>query len=272
MFSNPFQPPRMDSTLSSLLSLLNDKKSRKQSTLLTAFIKPRSSITSVVNATTINLIQKLLFREDYVSVAGDLTQASDAKNLLDFMLHLLRNHHLLNQDPTGVNIDQRARRFMMKVISKIPVVPPSLIVTGVLVKREVIGGGGYGLVFMGKLKGAAVALKVLYKTVDNVVSLTSGRCYKAVVQCQCLHQQAFCREALTWQFLSHKFVLLFLGIHEMASQFFLVSPYMKNGTLSQWRKKANPSIAEIEKRVRLLFLQLFVDAHIMEDATSGSRL
>jgi hypothetical protein len=64
-------------------------------------------------------------------------------------------------------------------------------------------------------------------------------------------------------------VLPFLGIHEheldgMASQpeFFLVSPYMRNGTLSQWRERTNPSTAEIEKRVRLLFLQLFVDAHI----------
>ena len=66
-----------------------------------------------------------------------------------------------------------------------------------------------------------------------------------------------------WQFLKHKFVLPFLGIYEceaygMASQFFLVSPYMGNGTLDQWRKQSNPSVAEIEKRVWLLFLQLFI--------------
>jgi len=90
-----------------------------------------------------------------------------------------------------------------------------------------------GLVFKGDLQGAAVALKVLYKSDDDV---------------------AFCREAVTWQFLKHKFVLPFLGIHEhkldgMTQRLFLVSPYMRNGTLSQWREQTNPSIAEIEKRI-----------------------
>ncbi|KAF8339467.1 kinase-like domain-containing protein [Amanita rubescens] len=57
-----------------------------------------------------------------------------------------------------------------------------------------------------------------------------------------------------WRSLKHKFVLPFLGIHEIANttvpQFFLVSPYMKNGTLGRWRKQANPQAAVIEQRVR----------------------
>lgn len=117
---------------------------------------------------------QLLSRKDYVSVAGDLSQASDAKNLLDFMLLLLREHHLVNQDPT-VNIDQRARRFMTKVISKIPVIPPSLIMTGVRtqVNCKYIISGGFGRVFRGELtpEGAgAVALKVSYKSDNDIVS------------------------------------------------------------------------------------------------------
>ena len=56
-----------------------------------------------------------------------------------------------------------------------------------------------------------------------------------------------------WGSLKHKFVLPFLGIYEIesgiVSRFFLVSRYMENGTLAQWRKKANPSIAEIGERV-----------------------
>ena len=58
-----------------------------------------------------------------------------------------------------------------------------------------------------------------------------------------------------WRSLRHKFVLPLLGIYrnEPMEQFFLVSPYMKNGTLAQWRKKANPSIAKVEERVCLLF-------------------
>ena len=37
-------------------------------------------------------------------------------------------------------------------------------------KRDYIGGGAFGGVFKGELHGDIVALKVLYKTSDNVVS------------------------------------------------------------------------------------------------------
>ncbi len=53
-----------------------------------------------------------------------------------------------------------------------------------------------------------------------------------------------------WRSLKHKFVLPFLGIQGYENgKLFLVSPYMKNGTLAQWRKKENPSVAEIQERV-----------------------
>ena len=117
-------------------------------------------------------MRKLLSREDYVSVIGDLSRASDVQNLLDFMLHLLHDHRLLNQDPTGVNIDQRARRFMIKVISKTPVIPPSLIVTGVGVplKRDYIAYGAFASVFKGEWRESSVALTVLHKPDTEVLS------------------------------------------------------------------------------------------------------
>ena len=59
-----------------------------------------------------------------------------------------------------------------------------------------------------------------------------------------------------WRSLNHDHVLPFLGIYEDDSAPYLVSPYMKNGTLAQWRKKENPSISEIEDRVWLSFLPL----------------
>jgi len=54
-----------------------------------------------------------------------------------------------------------------------------------------------------------------------------------------------------WQSLNHEFVLPFLGIYDdaPASQSFLVTPLMANGTLAQWRKKANPSASEVQKRL-----------------------
>ncbi|KAF8336184.1 kinase-like domain-containing protein [Amanita rubescens] len=204
--------------LPSLLSILHDNKPGS--------IPPGDS---VVNASTISLICKLLYKEDYVDVAEQLNQAEDVKNLLDFILHLLRG---LPGDDMGLK--RRARRLMFKIISRMPVIPSSLILTGVSMpeKRDYIGSGGFGRVFKGELQGAIVALKVLYKSGNDV---------------------AFCREALMWRSLTHKFVLPFLGIYELEDgttpQFFLVSPYMTNGNLAQWRKKVNPSVAEVKERI-----------------------
>ena len=64
-----------------------------------------------------------------------------------------------------------------------------------------------------------------------------------------------------WAMLKHDFVLSFLGIYKQQNEMFLVSPYMENGTLAQWRKNAKPSIAQTCQRVWLTVLLLFVDTH-----------
>jgi hypothetical protein len=176
----------------------------------------------------------------------------DVKNLLDFMLYLLRNRCLSNPPDTSIDIKKRARRLMFKIISNMPVVPPSLMVTQVRMpaERDYIGSGGFGRIFKGELQGNTVALKVLYRSGNNVVSPS---CRSVTTFSLILTRQAFCREALMWGLLKHKFLLPFLGIYVLEGgatpQFFLVSPYMKNGTLAEWRKKANPSAAEIERLV-----------------------
>ena len=57
-----------------------------------------------------------------------------------------------------------------------------------------------------------------------------------------------------WGCLHHEFLLPFLGIYEkeVSWEFFLVSPYMTNGTLAQWRKRVVPSQLEVEMRVRFV--------------------
>ncbi len=76
-----------------------------------------------------------------------------------------------------------------------------------------------------------------------------------------------------WHFLKHKFLLPFLGIcvDESTSQSFLVSPYMRNGNLRQWREKVNPPMAEIQKRVWFLLLWMIMRAHSTQDTGSCSR-
>ena len=131
-----------------------------------------SPIASVVNETTINLTCKLLSRDlkDYANIAEHIINDSDVEILLDFMLHLLCERRLSN--PTSaMNINLRARRLMLKVTTRTPAIPRSLIVTEVSIKSEhsLIGSGGFGRVFKGELGGAPVALKALYKTHNNIV-------------------------------------------------------------------------------------------------------
>ncbi|KAF8344367.1 hypothetical protein F5887DRAFT_918167 [Amanita rubescens] len=192
-----------------------------------------------------DLLCEVLSREDYVDLATQIDDPSpEASQILDHLLEMLLIYRKLGPNRTAssvsgrefttTDITRRLRRFILKVISKIPIIPPSMIVTGVSIPddRDYIGSGGFGRVFKGERSGEVVALKVLYKSENQV---------------------AFCREALMWRFLKHKFILPILGIHEIKAttpQIFLVSPYMKNGTLARWRKQTNPPIAVIEERPR----------------------
>ena len=61
----------------------------------------------------------------------------------------------------------------------------------------------------------------------------------------------FCREALAWRSLSHRFIIPLLGIFEEKSHLFLVSPFMTKGTLTKWRENCSPPVpAEIHRLVR----------------------
>ncbi|KAF8322007.1 kinase-like domain-containing protein [Amanita rubescens] len=189
----------------------------------------------------VQTIRELLSREDYVDAVADINNTSDARDLLDSLLGLLCNGRLSN---SGIQSEaSRARRLVLKIATKTPVTPRSLFLTGVTVQDnfDYNGYGGFGVVIKGELGGTVVALKLLYK--NFLFESQNAACGLRI-------KQEFCREALTWKSLNHKFVLPLLGIHEApSSQLFLFSPYMKNGTLAQWRKKANPSTGEIEERV-----------------------
>ena len=59
------------------------------------------------------------------------------------------------------------------------------------------------------------------------------------------------KEALAWRSLSHRFILPLLGIYEEGPLLFLVSPFMTNGALREWRKQHAPvRVDEIQRLVR----------------------
>jgi hypothetical protein len=69
-------------------------------------------------------LREILSREDYISLAARLDHSSDAKNILDFTLQMLRHDtYLSKKEPSITGMMRRARRFMLEVISKIRAVP-----------------------------------------------------------------------------------------------------------------------------------------------------
>lgn len=122
-----------------------------------------------IDLVAIDVMRRILSQKDYLDVAAHISNTSDAEGLLDFMLSLLSRKFLVEWEAR-----QRARRLMLKITTKMPVIPSSLFITGVTVKAngEYISSGGFGLVIKGELGGELVALKILYKNArhNNIVS------------------------------------------------------------------------------------------------------
>ena len=139
---------------------------------------------------------------------------------------------------------------MLKLIST-DVMPKSLFITSVKTNFDPIKVGGFGRVFRGKYKGQEVALKIVDKGHrSDVSSLPFFSHERTDFRAKDSLSQDFCREALAWRSLTHRFILPLLGIFEKKSQLYLVSPFMTNGTLTDWRKNQNPPVSEIRRLVR----------------------
>ena len=137
---------------------------------------------------------------------------------------------------------------MFKLISITDVLPRSLFITDITT-LDVIGIGGFGRVFKGLHNGHDVALKVVDKSHKFVRTLSFHLFHSLYIWKSSLRKD-FCREALIWHSLQHRFIIPLLGIYEEKSLLYLASPFMTNGTLSQWRKNYPPVVSEIHRLVR----------------------
>ncbi|KAF8631112.1 hypothetical protein AX17_005157 [Amanita inopinata Kibby_2008] len=186
-------------------------------------------INTLVNAATIDLVVEFLELKNYINLGLQVTAVEDIENLIEFLTHLLHNNLLKD---IGPDANRKARRIMLKLLAKTAITPKSLYLSNVTMESfETFASGGFANVFVGDYNGSRVALKWLRNVQRNV---------------------DFCREALIWRSLSHEYVLPFFGIHEDKPRSFisLVAPFMDNGTLNEWRKNQNPSVADIRKHIQ----------------------
>jgi serine/threonine protein kinase len=144
-------------------------------------------------------------------------------------------------------------------------IPKFLYITNIKIDVHLgaIGRGGFGHVLKGTYKKQQVALKVVDKSRHDVSTLY----FFPIILPMLIHfgkgslRKDFLREAIAWRSLSHRFILLLLGIYTEKSQLFLVSPFMKDGTLTQWRRAQERGVTEIHKLVRTACVRAIEQIH-----------
>ncbi|KAL0577764.1 hypothetical protein V5O48_004222 [Marasmius crinis-equi] len=134
---------------------------------------------------------------------------------------------------------ERIRCLLVTLCKRSTSLPQSMFITGVSpIHQGSVCGGAFGDVFRSSLDGNYVALKRL-------------RLFRGSDQGKMCKK--FCKEALLWKRLDHRFVLPLLGIDAdtFPRQPCMVSPWMFNGTINEFLKR-RPN-ADIKMLVRTVY-------------------
>ncbi|KAJ6486735.1 kinase-like domain-containing protein [Mycena sanguinolenta] len=166
---------------------------------------------------------------------------SNAQSLIDAIQDVLNRGTL----PDAAS-RSKARQLLQKVSEAGQQLPSSLFITGVNDHDEhPTFAGGFGDVFRASYQGRMVALKRI-------------RIFTAHPSTH-RNRLQFCKEALVWQGLSHRFILPLLGIDRstFAPSFCMVSPWMKHGTVVKYlqdrgRGEVNRLLLEIAQSLDYL--------------------
>ncbi|KAJ7682925.1 kinase-like domain-containing protein [Mycena rosella] len=148
-----------------------------------------------------------------LSLEGDRAQS-----FLDAVQDVLDKGSLPSAQHTS-----QARRLILRLSEARDQLPSSLFITGIVDHDEhPTFCGGFGDIYRASHNGSTVAVKRI-------------RMFSASAESQRARLQ-FCREALVWQTLQHKYVLPLIGIDRVSfsSSFCMVSPWMKHGTVLKY--------------------------------------
>ncbi|KAJ7880785.1 kinase-like domain-containing protein [Mycena olivaceomarginata] len=159
-----------------------------------------------------------------------LLRDQDAQQFLDCVQHVLRNTSL---PAPGYALS--GRKLILKLSEACEKFPSSLSITGVSNRNEhPMFHGGFGDIFSASYQGKRVALKRLRIFTGDPTTTQRTRLQ-------------FCKEALIWEGLHHRFILPFLGIDNetFPSSLCMVSPWMKNGTVLEYLR--DHSLGDVDR-------------------------
>jgi len=179
-------------------------------------------------------IGTLLSGDGYADRCFWINDNDTAKAFLGLLVHVIKSNTLILRGMQDSK--SRARRFLMKLGSLTKTLPDSLFLRDgdVEVPQSYsVGYGAYSDVYKGFRRG--------------------GRQLRFAVKRIRERDKKFYFEVLAWSTLSHRYLLPFVGIYRanVENELFigLVSPFMGNGTLSEWRKKQGRSVPDILRRI-----------------------
>ncbi|KAF7320659.1 Kinase-like protein [Mycena chlorophos] len=157
-----------------------------------------------------------------------LSLEGDAAQSVINIIYYLQRHTRLSVLEHG----SQAARLMGKLARRCYKLPQDLFISGITrISEYASGSGGYGEVFQAMFQGSRVALKRMrvFRGVDpSHVNAVRARAL-------------FCKEALVWQALRHKFIVPLLGIdtESFSPELCMVSPWMNNGTVVDFLHERN---------------------------------
>lgn len=131
------------------------------------------------------------------------------------------------------------------------VIPKFLFITNVTAELRFREKSETGA-FRGKYEEQEVELRLVDNDLNNVRVFVSFVPSDIESSRKDLIQEDFRKQVLEWRSISHRFVIPLLGIFAQEPRLFLVSPFMKNGTLNQWRREQERDVDEIQNLVRFL--------------------